>query len=67
MADQITHPLLEVEYRDRQSNVMLTTQGQSTLKVFGWSGPSPARHTDNLNNTVYVCRRINRLYYWLID
>jgi hypothetical protein len=35
MADQMTHPLLEVEYKGRQSNDMLTTQGQSTLKVFG--------------------------------
>jgi hypothetical protein len=29
------NPPLEVEYRGRQSNAMLTTQGESTLKVFG--------------------------------
>ena len=43
----MSHPLLEVEYRGRQISVMLTTQGESPLKVFGWSGPSPARHIDN--------------------
>jgi hypothetical protein len=29
------NPLVEVEYRGRQSNVSLTTQGESTLKIFG--------------------------------
>jgi hypothetical protein len=29
------NPLVEVEYRGRQSNVILTQQGQSTLKIFG--------------------------------
>jgi hypothetical protein len=29
------NPLVEVEYRGRQSNVILTTQGESTLKIFG--------------------------------
>jgi hypothetical protein len=27
--------LLEVEYKGKQSNVILTTQGESTLKIFG--------------------------------
>lgn len=27
--------LVEVEYRGKQSNVILTTQGESTLKIFG--------------------------------
>ena len=31
------NPLVEVEYRGRQSNVILTQQGQSTLKIFGES------------------------------
>jgi hypothetical protein len=29
------NPLVEVEYRGRQSNVILTQQGESTLKIFG--------------------------------
>jgi hypothetical protein len=29
------NPLVEVEYKGRQSNVMLTQQGRSTLKIFG--------------------------------
>ena len=29
------NPLVEVEYRGRQSNVILTSQGESTLKIFG--------------------------------
>jgi hypothetical protein len=29
------NPLVEVEYKGRQSNVILTQQGQSTLKIFG--------------------------------
>ena len=33
----LDNPLVEVEYRGRQSNVMLTTQGESTLKIFGES------------------------------
>ena len=28
-------PLVEVEYKGKQSNVILTTQGESTLKIFG--------------------------------
>jgi hypothetical protein len=28
-------PLVEVEYRGRQSNVILTQQGESSLKIFG--------------------------------
>jgi hypothetical protein len=28
-------PLVEVEYKGRQSNVILTSQGESTLKIFG--------------------------------
>jgi len=28
-------PLVEVEYKGKQSNVILTTQGGSTLKIFG--------------------------------
>jgi len=31
----LDNPLVEVEYRGRQSNVILTTQGESTLKIFG--------------------------------
>jgi hypothetical protein len=31
----IDDPLVEVEYRGRQSNVILTSQGESTLKIFG--------------------------------
>ena len=29
------NPLVEVEYRGKQSNVMLTGQGESSLKIFG--------------------------------
>jgi hypothetical protein len=29
------NPLVEVEYKGKQSNVLLTTQGVSTLKIFG--------------------------------
>ena len=28
------NPLVEVEYKGKQSNVILTTQGESTLKIF---------------------------------
>jgi CRISPR locus-related DNA-binding protein len=31
----IDDPLVEVEYRGKQSNVILTAQGESTLKIFG--------------------------------
>ena len=31
----LENPLVEVEYRGRQSNVILTAQGQRTLKIFG--------------------------------
>jgi hypothetical protein len=31
----LDNPLVEVEYRGRQSNVILTRQGESTLKIFG--------------------------------
>ena len=31
----LDNPLVEVEYRGRQSNVILTSQGESTLKIFG--------------------------------
>ena len=29
------NPLVEVEYKAKHSNVILTTQGESTLKIFG--------------------------------
>ena len=29
------NPLVEVEYKGKQSDVILTTQGESTLKIFG--------------------------------
>jgi type I restriction enzyme R subunit len=29
------NPLVEVEYKGKQSNVALTTQGEGTLKIFG--------------------------------
>jgi hypothetical protein len=29
------NPLVEVEYNGKHSNVILTTQGESTLKIFG--------------------------------
>jgi hypothetical protein len=35
IAGGIDNPLVEVEYRGRQSNVILTSQGESTLKIFG--------------------------------
>jgi hypothetical protein len=35
IAGGLDNPLVDVEYRGRQSNVMLTTQGESTLKIFG--------------------------------
>jgi CRISPR locus-related DNA-binding protein len=31
----IDNPLVEVEYRGKQSNVIITEQGKSTLKIFG--------------------------------
>jgi hypothetical protein len=31
----IDNPLVEVEYRGKQSNVILTAQGERTLKIFG--------------------------------
>lgn len=31
----IDNPLVQVEYRGKQSNVILTAQGESTLKIFG--------------------------------
>ncbi|MGA9842550.1 MAG: hypothetical protein WBQ25_09570 [Nitrososphaeraceae archaeon] len=31
----LDNPMTEVEYRGRQSNVSITTQGESTLKIFG--------------------------------
>jgi hypothetical protein len=34
-AGSLDNPLVEVEYRGRQSNVILTSQGESTLKIFG--------------------------------
>jgi CRISPR locus-related DNA-binding protein len=35
IAGGLDNPMIEVEYRGRQSNVILTTQGESTLKIFG--------------------------------
>jgi hypothetical protein len=35
VAGGLDNPLVEVEYKCRQSNVVLTTQGESTLKIFG--------------------------------
>jgi hypothetical protein len=35
VAGGLENPLVEVEYKGRQSNVILTTQGESTLKIFG--------------------------------
>jgi hypothetical protein len=35
IAGGLDNPLVEVEYRGRQSNVILTSQGESTLKIFG--------------------------------
>ena len=34
IAGGLDSPLVEVEYKGRQSNVILTTQGESTLKIF---------------------------------
>jgi hypothetical protein len=31
----LDNPLVEVEYKGRQSNVILTSQGENTLKIFG--------------------------------
>lgn len=31
----LDNPLVQVEYKGRQSNVILTNQGESTLKIFG--------------------------------
>jgi hypothetical protein len=31
----LENPLVDVEYKGRQSNVFMTTQGESTLKIFG--------------------------------
>lgn len=31
----VDNPMTEVEYRGRQSDVNITTQGESTLKIFG--------------------------------
>ena len=31
----LDNPLVEVEYKGRQSNIILTSQGESTLKIFG--------------------------------
>jgi hypothetical protein len=35
IAGGLDNPLVEVEYKGRQSNVILTTQGESTLNIFG--------------------------------
>lgn len=35
IAGGLDNPLVEVEYRGRQSNIILTTKGESTLKIFG--------------------------------
>jgi hypothetical protein len=35
IAGGLDNPLVEVEYTGKQSNVMLTTQGESTSKIFG--------------------------------
>jgi len=34
IAGGLENPIVEVEYRGRQSNVIFTTQGESTLKIF---------------------------------
>jgi hypothetical protein len=31
----IDNPLVDVEYREKQSNVLFTGQGESTLKISG--------------------------------
>jgi hypothetical protein len=33
IAGGLDNPLVEIEYKGRQSNVILTTQGESTLKI----------------------------------
>ena len=40
IAGSSSNPLVEVENKGRQSNVMLTTQGESTLRIFGGGGCS---------------------------
>ena len=35
----LDNPLLEVEYKGRQSNVILTSQGESTLKFLAKTRP----------------------------
>lgn len=35
IAGGLDNLLVEVEYRGRQSNIILTTKGESTLKIFG--------------------------------
>jgi hypothetical protein len=35
IAGGLDNPLVEVEYKGRQSNVILTKQGESTMKIFG--------------------------------
>ena len=48
IAGGLDNPLVEVEYKGRQSNIILTTQGESTLKIFGVpkldSSTLPFRH-----------------------
>lgn len=35
IAGGLDNPLVEVVYKERQSNFILTTQGESKLKIFG--------------------------------
>ncbi|MDQ6666892.1 MAG: hypothetical protein M3Y53_01550 [Thermoproteota archaeon] len=35
IAGGLDNPLVQVEYKRRQSNVILSTQGESTLQIFG--------------------------------
>ena len=35
IAGGLDRPLVEVEYKGRQRNVIITAQGESTLKIFG--------------------------------
>ena len=35
IAGGLDNPLVQVEYKRRQSNVLLSTQGESTLQIFG--------------------------------
>jgi hypothetical protein len=37
----LDNPLVEVEYRGRQSNVTLSSQGENTLKIFGQNQSRP--------------------------